>query len=125
MAYKVPTVASRYYDDLVAQLPSLEGKSFVVTGTTSGTGKVAAVTFAQAGAQVLMLNRAVCARRRHPGSARRALWGGERPHAGLRPPKLRLGPRAASQVRDVCAGPACSRAGEQRRRHGDARRGDR
>ena len=52
----MPTVASRYYDDLVAQLPSLEGR---LCGDRDDVrdDQVAAVTFAQAGAQVLMLNR--------------------------------------------------------------------
>ena len=103
MAYKVPRVASRYYDDLVAQLPSLEGKSFVVTGTTSGTGKVAALTFAQAGAQVLMLNRpsaradAIQARleKRFGAGSVRTLACDLQSFASVR--------EAASQVRDVCA----------------------
>lgn len=40
-----------------AQLPSMAGKVVVITGTTSGTGYVAAQTLAQQGARVIMLNR--------------------------------------------------------------------
>ncbi len=40
-----------------AGLPSMEGKSTVITGTTSGTGKIAATTMAELGAKVLVLNR--------------------------------------------------------------------
>jgi NAD(P)-dependent dehydrogenase (short-subunit alcohol dehydrogenase family) len=41
-----------------AGLPSMAGKTVVITGTTSGTGKVAAATVAELGAKVLVLNRA-------------------------------------------------------------------
>ncbi len=40
-----------------AGLPSMAGKTVVITGTTSGTGKVAATTVADLGAKVLVLNR--------------------------------------------------------------------
>lgn len=40
-----------------AGLPSMVGKTVVITGTTSGTGKVAATTVAELGAKVLVLNR--------------------------------------------------------------------
>ncbi len=36
----------------------MEGKTVVITGTTSGTGKIAANTMAELGAKVLVLNRA-------------------------------------------------------------------
>lgn len=41
-----------------AGLPPMAGKTVVITGTTSGTGKVAASTVAELGAKVLLLNRA-------------------------------------------------------------------
>lgn len=39
-------------------LPSVEGKVFAITGTTSGTGYIAAETVAKHGGEVLLLNRA-------------------------------------------------------------------
>lgn len=57
-AYKKPTIKSRYYDDFVASIPSQEGKTFAITGTTSGTGYVAALTLAKKGGRLLLLNRA-------------------------------------------------------------------
>lgn len=49
---------SVHYPAFAASLPSMEGKTVVITGTTSGTGQVAARTVAQLGAKVLVLNRA-------------------------------------------------------------------
>ncbi|CAB9515781.1 Short-chain dehydrogenase TIC 32, chloroplastic [Seminavis robusta] len=46
-----------WYNDLKKELPSAEGKVFVITGTTSGTGYVAARTAAEKGGEVLLLNR--------------------------------------------------------------------
>jgi len=40
------------------ELPNVEGKVFVITGTTSGTGYIAAETVAKHGGEVLLLNRA-------------------------------------------------------------------
>lgn len=48
----------KHYPALKAKLPSMAGKSVAITGTTSGTGKVAAKTMADLGATVLVLNRA-------------------------------------------------------------------
>jgi len=38
-------------------MPNLKGKTFVITGTTSGTGKIAAQAIAQKDGRVIMLNR--------------------------------------------------------------------
>lgn len=40
------------------ELPSVQGKVFVITGTTSGTGYTAALTVAKHGGEVILLNRA-------------------------------------------------------------------
>jgi NAD(P)-dependent dehydrogenase (short-subunit alcohol dehydrogenase family) len=45
------------YEKLVKNLPSAEGRIFAITGTTSGTGFVAAKTIAAQGGTVLCLNR--------------------------------------------------------------------
>ncbi len=49
---------SVHFPAFKAGLPSMAGKTVVITGTTSGTGKVAAATVAELGAKVLVLNRA-------------------------------------------------------------------
>jgi len=48
---------TRLYNKMKQDIPSLEGKVFVITGTTSGTGLVAARTVAEKGAEVVLLNR--------------------------------------------------------------------
>ena len=48
---------STHFPAFKAGLPSMAGKTVVITGTTSGTGKVAAATVAELGAKVLVLNR--------------------------------------------------------------------
>lgn len=52
------TIASTHFPAFRAALPLMAGKTVVITGTTSGTGKVAATTVAELGAKVLVLNRA-------------------------------------------------------------------
>ena len=52
------TSTSVHFPDFRAALPSMAGKTVVITGTTSGTGNVAASTLAGLGAKVLVLNRA-------------------------------------------------------------------
>ncbi|MCA9683224.1 MAG: SDR family NAD(P)-dependent oxidoreductase [Myxococcales bacterium] len=47
----------RHYDALVATLPRLEGRTFAITGCTSGTGLVLAQTCGRLGARIVMLNR--------------------------------------------------------------------
>ncbi len=49
---------SVHFPSFKAGLPSMAGKTVVITGTTSGTGKVAAETVAELGAKLLVLNRA-------------------------------------------------------------------
>lgn len=46
-----------YFDDFVTTLPSMEGKTVAVTGSTSGTGLIFAQTCAKLGAKVILLNR--------------------------------------------------------------------
>lgn len=50
-------VPSVYWKDFRKALPRQDGKVFVITGTTSGTGFVAAKTVGELGATVLLLNR--------------------------------------------------------------------
>lgn len=51
-------VASKWFPKFKEELPRADGKVFVITGTTSGTGFVAAWVAAQLGGEVLLLNRA-------------------------------------------------------------------
>ena len=46
-----------FYDKEVEKIPSLDGKTIAITGTTSGTGFIAAKTVAEKGARTLLLNR--------------------------------------------------------------------
>lgn len=55
--YKKPDLKSFYYDSEIENIPSLDGKTIAITGTTSGTGFVAAKTVAKKGARVFLLNR--------------------------------------------------------------------
>jgi NAD(P)-dependent dehydrogenase (short-subunit alcohol dehydrogenase family) len=48
---------SVHYPELVSRLPSMEGETVAITGTTSGTGKAAARALAHLGAKLLLLNR--------------------------------------------------------------------
>ena len=57
MTYQKPVVESKHYPAFVEAISDLTGKTFVVTGTTSGTGRIAALTLAQKGGRVIMLNR--------------------------------------------------------------------
>ena len=50
--------SSKHFPTFRAGLPSMAGKTIVITGTTSGTGQIAARTVASLGAKVLVLNRA-------------------------------------------------------------------
>jgi len=45
------------FDKFEKELPNVDGKVFVITGTTSGTGYIAAETVAKHGGTVLLLNR--------------------------------------------------------------------
>ena len=55
--YKKPNLESKYYYELFESLPPLEGKTIVITGTTSGTGYTAAEACGKLGAKVVLLNR--------------------------------------------------------------------
>ena len=57
MSYEKPGLASKHFDDLFNSLPSMEGKTVAISGTTSGTGFVAANACGKLGAKVLLLNR--------------------------------------------------------------------
>jgi NAD(P)-dependent dehydrogenase (short-subunit alcohol dehydrogenase family) len=57
MAYNKPLLPSKHFPAFKDNMPTLTGKTFVITGTTSGTGKVAAKALAEKGARVFMLNR--------------------------------------------------------------------
>ena len=51
------TQAAKWYPDFAASLPSMHGKTVAITGTTSGTGFVAAQTVLHKGGRVILLNR--------------------------------------------------------------------
>jgi NAD(P)-dependent dehydrogenase (short-subunit alcohol dehydrogenase family) len=55
--YKKPDLKSLHYEKEVKSIPSLNGKTIAITGTTSGTGFIAAKTVAKKGARVILLNR--------------------------------------------------------------------
>ena len=57
MSYTKPQVQSVHFPAFKASLPSMEGKTVAITGTTSGTGYIAAKVVAELGAKVLLLNR--------------------------------------------------------------------
>lgn len=48
---------TEWYPDFESNLPSMAGKRVAITGTTSGTGFVAAAACARKGAEVILLNR--------------------------------------------------------------------
>jgi NAD(P)-dependent dehydrogenase (short-subunit alcohol dehydrogenase family) len=50
-------VSTKWFPEFKKALPNVDGKVFVITGTTSGTGYVAARTAAELGGEVLLLNR--------------------------------------------------------------------
>ena len=49
--------ASKYFLKFKEDLPNVEGKVFVIMGTTSGTGFIAARTVLEKGGEVVCLNR--------------------------------------------------------------------
>lgn len=57
MTYNKPILPSKFFPAFKDNMPDLNGKTFVITGTTSGTGKVAAHAIAEKGGRVIMLNR--------------------------------------------------------------------
>lgn len=48
---------TKYFQEFKQRLPGVTGKVFVITGTTSGTGFVAARTVAELGGEAVLLNR--------------------------------------------------------------------
>jgi NAD(P)-dependent dehydrogenase (short-subunit alcohol dehydrogenase family) len=58
MSFKAPDIQSVHFPAFRSTLPSMSGRTVVITGTTSGTGKIAARAVAELGAKVLLLNRA-------------------------------------------------------------------
>ena len=57
MSYTKSAIPSVIYPSFKTTLPSMKSKTVLITGTTSGTGKVAAYTVAELGAKLLVLNR--------------------------------------------------------------------
>lgn len=57
MPYQKPILQSKHYPAFLNAMADQSGKTVVITGTTSGTGKVAAQALASKGARVIMLNR--------------------------------------------------------------------
>ena len=56
-SYKKPVLKSLYFNKEVDRIPSLKGKTIAITGTTSGTGYVAAKVVAKKGATTILINR--------------------------------------------------------------------
>jgi len=52
-----PAIASKWFPEFVDKLPEQTGKVVAVTGSTTGTGFVCALTCAKKGAHVVLLNR--------------------------------------------------------------------
>ena len=52
-----PTISSVHFPAFKSGLPSMNGKTVAITGTTSGTGRIAALTVSMLGAKVLLLIR--------------------------------------------------------------------
>jgi len=57
LSYKKPNLINVYYDEFLESIQSLNNLTIAITGTTSGTGYVAAQTVASKGARVILLNR--------------------------------------------------------------------
>lgn len=57
MSYTRKQVESEYFPGFKAGLPSMKGRTVVITGTTSGTGYIAASTVAGLGGKLCLLNR--------------------------------------------------------------------
>jgi hypothetical protein len=55
---KVTGLVSRWHDEFVENMPSMSGRKIAITGTTTGTGFVAANALVGKGAHVFLLNRA-------------------------------------------------------------------
>ncbi len=56
-SYKKPNLINVYYDEFLESIQPLNNLTIAITGTTSGTGYVAAQSVALKGARVILLNR--------------------------------------------------------------------
>lgn len=57
MSYSKPIVQSVHFASFKSYLPRMDGKTIVITGTTSGTGSIAANVMVELGGKILLLNR--------------------------------------------------------------------
>ena len=75
---KAPEIATLHYHAMVDALPDARftGKTFVITGTTSGTGQVLALTIARRGGNTILLNRASSRAENALAQVRAAVTGG-------------------------------------------------
>jgi len=55
--YVKPDLKSLHYDTELGKISSLKGKTIAITGTTTGTGFIAAQTVVEKGAKAILLNR--------------------------------------------------------------------
>jgi NAD(P)-dependent dehydrogenase (short-subunit alcohol dehydrogenase family) len=75
--FHVPDINSRWHDDYFAKMPDMTGRNIAITGTTSGTGFVAARDMAAKGAaRVILLNRPSDRARKAQEEIRAAAAGG-------------------------------------------------
>ena len=103
MAYKKPSVPSVHFPAFLESMPELSGKTFVITGTTSGTGKVAAQALASKGGRVLMLNRTSERSEAIQASLGEAFPGGQVSTVECDLQSFSSVRKACDQVREQCA----------------------
>jgi NADPH:quinone reductase-like Zn-dependent oxidoreductase len=56
-AYKIPDVKSKHYGKYLDEMPSQDGKTIAITGTTTGLGNITARSILKKGGHVILLNR--------------------------------------------------------------------
>ena len=103
MAYKKPSVPSVHFPAFLESMPELSGRTFVITGTTSGTGKVAAQALASKGGRVLMLNRTSERSEAIQASLGEAFPGGQVSTVECDLQSFSSVRKACDQVREQCA----------------------